>query len=48
LRQVAEGGFPCYPLFEREPFLENVRTDPGFAAFMREQKVQWEQFRATL
>ena len=48
LRQVAEGGFPCYPLFEREPFLDNVRTDPGFVAFMREQKVQWEQFRGTL
>ena len=48
LRQVAEGGFPCYPLFEREPFLDNVRTDPGFVAFMREQKVQWEQFRTTL
>ena len=47
LRQAAEGGFPCYPLFEREPFLENVRTDPEFAAFMREQKVQWEQFRTT-
>ena len=47
LRQVAEGGFPCYPLFEREPFLDNVRTDPGFVAFMREQKVQWEQFRTT-
>jgi len=48
LRQVAEDGFPCYPLFEREPFLDNVRTDPGFVAFMREQKVQWEHFRATL
>jgi len=48
LRQVAEGGFPCYQLFEREPFLDNVRTDPGFVAFMREQKVQWEQFRTTL
>jgi mannose-6-phosphate isomerase class I len=41
-------GFRCYPLFEREPFLDNVRTDPGFVAFMREQKVQWEQFRTTL
>src|SRR5437899_370596 len=47
LRQVAEGGFPCYPLFEREPFLDNVRTDPGFVAFMRVQKFQWEQFRTT-
>jgi len=48
LRQVAAGGFPCYPLFEREPFLDNARTDPAFVAFMREQKAQWEQFRATL
>jgi tetratricopeptide (TPR) repeat protein len=48
LRRVAGGGFPCYPLFEREPFLDNVRTDPAFVAFMREQKAQWEQFRATL
>ena len=48
LRQVAEDGFPCYPLFERDPFLDNVRTDLGFVAFMREQKVQWEQFRTTL
>jgi len=48
LRRVAESGFPCYPLFEREPFLDNVRTDPRFVAFMREQKAQWEQFRATL
>ena len=48
LRQVAAGGFPCYPLFEREPFLDNARTDPAFVAFMREQKAQWEQSRATL
>jgi len=48
LRRVAESGFPCYPLFEREPYLDKVRTDPAFVAFMREQKVQWQQLRATL
>lgn len=48
LRRVAGGGFPWYPLFEREPFLDNVRTDPAFVAFLREQKAQWVQFRATL
>ena len=48
LRTTAEGGLPCYPLFERDPFLDNIRNDPAFVAFLREQKAQWERFRATL
>src|SRR5947199_240314 len=48
LRQTAEGGFPCYPLFERDPFLDNIRRSPGFGAFLHEQKAQWERYRATL
>ena len=48
LRQAAEDGFPCYPLFEHDPFLDNIRADPGFVAFLREQKAQWERYRATL
>ncbi len=48
LRVAAGGGLPCYPLFKSDPFLDNVRTDPGFVAFLREQQAQWERWRATL
>ena len=48
LRQVAEDGMPCYPLFARDPFLDSIRNDPGFIAFLREQRAQWERWRVTL
>ena len=48
LHRVADGGMPCYPLFERDPFLDNIRSDPAFVAFLSEQKAQWERYRATL
>jgi serine/threonine-protein kinase len=48
LRQAAEGGWPCYPYFERDPNLDHIRNDPDFIAFMRELKAQWERYRATL
>jgi len=48
LRRVADGGMPCYPLFASDPFLNNIHNDPGFVAFLHEQKMQWERFRSTL
>jgi len=48
LRQAAEGGWPCYPYFARDPNLDHIRNDPDFIAFMRELKAQWERYRATL
>jgi hypothetical protein len=34
--------------FTRSRFTGADQTDPRFVAFLREQKAQWERFRATL
>jgi eukaryotic-like serine/threonine-protein kinase len=46
LKETAATGFPNYPLFERDPFLNRIRQSPAFIQFMAEQKAQWEQYRA--
>ena len=48
LAVVAADGFPCYPLFERDKNLDNLRQDPRFIKFLSEQKQQWEHFRTLL
>lgn len=48
LRLTAEDGFPCYPLFEHDSNLTNLRKDSRFLQFMAEQKKQWEYFREHL
>ena len=48
LRQSAEQGFPCYPLFEGDRNLSNLRADPTFVHFMADLRKQWEYFRANL
>jgi eukaryotic-like serine/threonine-protein kinase len=48
LRRTAADGFPCYPLFEKDPLLDRLRTDGDFQTFLGEMKAGWERFRATL
>ncbi len=48
LEVTANEGFPCYPLFESDANLNNLRKDAGFISFMAKQKQQWEQYSATL
>jgi len=48
LQMAADDGFPCYPMFENDPILNNLRRDPRFIEFLAQQKRQWEQYRATL
>ncbi len=45
LQTAVDEGLPCYPLFERDPNLNNLRTDPHFFAFMAQLKKQWEHYR---
>jgi tetratricopeptide (TPR) repeat protein len=48
LRYTADDGFPCYPLFEKDPNLNNLRNDEAFISFMSQLKQQWEHYMATL
>ena len=43
LKETADTGFPNYPLFARDPFLDRIRKAPQFQQFMSEQKTQWER-----
>jgi tetratricopeptide (TPR) repeat protein len=43
LRYTADDGFPCYPLFEKDPNLNNLRNDEAFISFMIQLRQQWEQ-----
>jgi TolB-like protein/DNA-binding winged helix-turn-helix (wHTH) protein/tetratricopeptide (TPR) repeat protein len=48
LEAAAETGFPCYPLFEGDGNLSNLRQDPRFIALMAKLKPQWEHFKTVL
>jgi adenylate cyclase len=41
LKQAADKGFPCYPLFVRDPNLANLRADAEFQAFLKAQEQDW-------
>jgi hypothetical protein len=45
---AADEGFPCYPYFEIDHTLDNIRQDPSFIAFMTKLKAQWEKYNASL
>jgi len=44
LRKTVNEGFPCYPLFARDSFLDPIRKDPAFIQFMTEMKTRWEGY----
>jgi serine/threonine protein kinase/Tfp pilus assembly protein PilF len=48
LEVTADEGFPCYPMFETDTNLDNLRNNPQFVSFMAKLKQQWEGYKATL
>ena len=48
LEVTADDGFPCYPLFVKDPNLDKLRQDVRFATFMEKQRLQWEHFKTNL
>ena len=48
LQAAADDGFPCYSLFENEPYLASLKNDPRFAALLARLKEQWESYRTKL
>lgn len=45
LRETSATGFPNYPLFAKDPYLERIRKSPEFINFMSEEKTLWEKYR---
>jgi TolB-like protein/Flp pilus assembly protein TadD len=45
LEMAADDGLPCYPLFERDPNLRNLRSNDRFVALLAKLKKQWEYYR---
>lgn len=48
LETAADDGFPCYPLFERDPNLANLRQDGRFVAVMAKLRQQSENYLKNL
>lgn len=48
LEAAADDGFPCYPLFERDPNLANLSQDGRFVAVMAKLRQQSENYRKNL
>src|SRR5688572_7669524 len=48
LQNAAEDGLPCYTFYANDRYLDNLRQDAEFIAFLNKLKTQWEQFKTTL
>ncbi len=47
LEKTVDDGLPCYPLFEKDLNLNNLRGDPLFVAFLEKMRLQWGRWKNT-
>jgi serine/threonine protein kinase len=45
IREAADSGFACYPLFERDPNFETLHDDPRWRTMMSEFRETWDGYR---
>ena len=48
LQVTIDEGFPCYPLFASDPWLDPVRQSPDVKAVLDRLKAVWEGYRSQL
>jgi serine/threonine protein kinase/TolB-like protein len=48
LRKSADEGFPCYPRFEKDSLLDNLRADAQFVTFLEQLRNRFQQYRKAL
>ena len=42
IERAANDGFPCYSMFETDPFLARLRETPHFRTFLANLRAEWE------
>jgi TolB-like protein len=47
VEKTADTGFPCYPLFVKDPNLDSLRGNAEFVSFLEAQRQQWQQRKDT-
>ncbi len=45
VQKAAATGLPCYPLFDRDPNLQPLKSDPQYKAVLDDLRKQWEGFK---
>ena len=48
LDETIRWGFPCYPVFASDRFLDSIKTATSFQKVMAQLKTDWERYRTEL